>query len=602
MTTRTTGGATEPGGMELVFSDSEGEAFRAAELEGAQQAVNKLAGTPEFRRELAAALSAAPGLLEVARGDIRGRLTVAARALLTQQTREEQLLAPAVRWRARWARWCARGGVNGRGNQKRARHLATALVRSALGELTLSELRRLGEEAEAWRAQAAASRKLEQDTAAEFVRQHTPANVGATEADFADLTRRLVEAYGARTPRQLEEAAETEAVRREREALEAAQREVAAAAATVSDDTTAQLEALERAAVAAARFDFVRLWSRVFDAWRQERPRAGAARMPAAFWVGSGALAPLFGHDASKRERTGRVRSRAGVVERLVVSRGVASVEAKQAQLKLTSRVAVGPNATPQEVVSAMAHVLGNRELRAFAACLLAAQEDLDAGRTQRPGSFWYSPGRFKELLHIDGKNAAKGIDASLEVLRNASAKATVKAGGRAFNLEVEAFIIDGAASLEAKAPGAGRRRAQLFSVQEHILGLVDAGAWFPLDRATLAPLGGDPRTNDDAFRLLAVLSAWARNEARKARGEGFPWRRKVSTIIDTAGLAAPGRSASKHEARLEQLLELLEGAGHLRLEPGCIDAGAVVYDLPRLRPSFVQVAGTARRKRAGAP
>ena len=290
-------------------------------------------------------------------------------------------------------------------------------------------------------------------------------------------------------------------------------------------------------------------------------------------------------------------RRRGGHIERLVLSRGKTTIDLDQTQLPLSARVQLGATPSPDEIMKGVARVLGNREVRFFIACFQAAHEDREAGETKAEGAFWYWPGRFADLLGMTTSKAARGCDDSLDALMNVSVNATLKSGGKAFSFTAKSLVIDAGATLEqigSLDKKIGRRPRRLMQIQDGIQGLLEGGYWFPLTRSMLAtPSGVDPRTYDDAFRLLMVLSSLARTNARNAKRSGLPWNNNIETILESAG-AAP--SARRHERvqRLQALLEILSSGGHLRYE---LTDEKLLFDLPKLRPALTQVPEKTRNR-----
>ncbi len=413
--------------------------------------------------------------------------------------------------------------------------------------------------------------------------------------ELDDLARRLLSVWAAGPALELERSTLVSASRKNN-ILKAAMRHAPA----VGNVSPANEEDL---VVGTLEVFFAYHWPAVFEAWKLERRPTALAQAPAGMVTGPSAPLSLFGHSGANRQGVALRRGKGGVVERLVVSRGSARLEIQQSLLALTSRVQLGESPTSDEITRGVAQVLGNREMRVFFACFQAAHEDRQAGDTVTEGAFWYWPARFGEMLGLSTAKAARGCDASLEALMSVRVEATIKAKGKPYKLSAQGLVIEGGATIEpmgaaAKEAGkAGRRVRRAMMIPDSILGLLrDGGAWFPLTRDMLAPPPGvDPRVYDDAFRLLMVLSSYARASAAKARRSGLPWCNKVSTVLEASGLMVP--SARRHEQidRLEMLLGVLQKGGHLQYR---LEADRLHFDLPLMRPALLQVVEKTKNHR----
>lgn len=479
-------------------------------------------------------------------------------------------------------------------DDKRARRLARWLARRALPAAWKKTLSFLENSAKAHREFLDERRRL----AREFAKENTK-NFCPSSMELDDLTRRLFELIFSPTEPPIADLR-----------LAAKKNQLLKKALAEYDEWSEKLQQLTRlhgsgpeAQEQASRQNavtFARVWAfhwpAVLESWKLERRPALLAHVPASLLASKDGPLRLFGPIGS--DNKAHQLSRGGQIERLVVSRGKTTIDLDQAHLQLSSRVQLGVAPTSDEIMRGVAQVLGNREVRFFIACFQAAHEDREAGETKSAGAFWYWPGRFADLLGMTTAKAARGCDDSLDALMNVSVQATLKSGGKPLTLTAKSLVIDAGATLEpigAPDQKTGRRPRRLMSIQDSILGLLEGGYWFPLTRAMLAtPEGVDPRTYDDAFRLLMVLSSLARTNARKAkRPSDLSWSNNIETVLEAAG-AAPSARHHERVQRLQALLEILTTEGHLRYE---ITDEKLHFDLPKLRPALTQVPEKTRNK-----
>jgi hypothetical protein len=336
-------------------------------------------------------------------------------------------------------------------------------------------------------------------------------------------------------------------------------------------------------------------WPRILEEWKTVRRPASLARLPTTLVTGGGAIAPLFGRSLPKDTRVVPKSHADGRLRNVVISRRTAQLD-----LLMPSRAALR-NPTNEQVLDALARVLANREWRVFVAALVAASEDLGAGRVPQPGGFFYTPGRFGALLGLRDRESTRKLDDSLEALMGVSVTATMKRGGRDFKLRVESLVVDGRATLtptdQAKKRGRGRPSARLYRIQDNILELLgEGGSWFPITRDMLRPPEGvDARTWDDCFKLETVMAAYARQEPGKAKGaDALPWARKASTLLDATGIAGQWCRPHEKARRLCELLDVVNATGRVVAE---FDAETVRYDMPQLRPLLREIDQAKRPK-----
>jgi len=479
-------------------------------------------------------------------------------------------------------------------DDKRAKRLARWLARHALPVAFEKTLVLLENSAKAHRVFLEERRRL----AREFAQEHTK-DIAPSAPEIDDLTRRLFELIFSPTDPSMDEL------------LTAAKKNSLLASAIRNyDEWRDKLKDLARIhgpgeetqkqASLQNAVTFARIWAfhwpTTLEAWKLERRPSLLAHVPASLMASKDGPLRLFGPAGADIKAHPMSRG-GGHIERLVLSRGKTTIDLDQTQLPLAARVQLGTTPSSDEIMKGVAKVLGNREVRFFIACFQAAHEDREAGETTSEGAFWYWPGRFADLLGMTTSKAARGCDDSLDALMNVSVKATLKSGGKAFSFTAKSLVIDAGATLEqigTRDKKIGRRPRRLMQIQDGIQGLLEGGYWFPLTRSMLAtPSGVDPRTYDDAFRLLMVLSAMARTNARKAKGSGLCWSNNIETILEAAG-AAP--SARRHERvqRLQALLEILSSGGHLRYE---LTDEKLLFDLPKLRPALTQVPEKTRNR-----
>lgn len=307
---------------------------------------------------------------------------------------------------------------------------------------------------------------------------------------------------------------------------------------------------------------------------------------PTALIVGRGAVAPVFG------KRFDGVRPASQTRRFITVTSG-----ARQLDLYHPHVVAI---TSERDMYKALATVMGNRVWRMFMACHAAADEDFEKGRVHGHGGFLYTPTRFADLLGYareddgDGRQPFRSyakVDALLDGLGKIAVEAGIRRGNRTISFKVDHLVGRDGWTIEelrhgGTRPGTSgkRRSAVAFRINDAVMGQL-AKYYTPLPRNALCPPGGvDVRTWDDGFKVLTLVSAWARVEAENARSNvDLPWRCKLSTLIDCANVAGPGVPLRHTNERVRGMLTTLATAGYLHHQLEVDDNGVewLLYGLP---------------------
>jgi hypothetical protein len=338
-------------------------------------------------------------------------------------------------------------------------------------------------------------------------------------------------------------------------------------------------------------------------------PKKETFRCPSA-WFSESAPSEIFGRKSQKAERR-----EAHVVVTCVNGAAQLSLLSPNA----ISRV-VAAKDTAGAGVEVLAEVLGarihNRVNRVFWALVALAEMQ----GTLEEGRFVYSASRIARVLGVRrtpmgvAREAGyryrdlRAIDRDVELLSNISLswRATV-AGVRDQLIEIPKLIFEHA-RVNAACPGRRNERLMQFNLAFVSLFLPGRANYFPVPISALAPPlvptsqrrpsrkrtkeRVDPRTWDDAFKVLQVLSHHARRNANAARGpEARPWKISVKWILARANIteSSTRRKVFPRALRLFAALENawtgpLPGEGVQLLSGEVGEDGFLTYDLPHIR------------------
>lgn len=330
----------------------------------------------------------------------------------------------------------------------------------------------------------------------------------------------------------------------------------------------------------------------------EERCSSGSSyRFPTALASGDSSIAHLFG----KRLQDG-VRLKQSSSTSVKIESGRVQMELGQKDLKIIEQP------TKQQLLAALAEVLTNEEWLNFNACFALMAQD---GRGD--GTFLYNDSRLLDLRgykrESSGKNgkkrhSAKRLERTRDsIKRLAAPKITLVFEQETGRVRRHQYVIkglvnyDNADHIVELEHGAVRIVNRRMRIHPDILSLTDDRGYFMLSAEALRPPPGvDQRMWPDAFKVITLLAAHARNNARSvAKGDAeLPFARRFEDILDDAGVCPPGRERWQGRRALRDILNVIGALpdGWPRIpnredDPENPQINMIRYDVPVLRESL---------------
>lgn len=327
------------------------------------------------------------------------------------------------------------------------------------------------------------------------------------------------------------------------------------------------------------RVSFAAHWPKVLARWRKEKDSAPTQfAVPTALFGGDGALAPFFG--GTKR---GHIESAPG------------RIRVKSGRAQADFFVEGASEGSMDQLLNILDKVLTNRAFRAFLASFYATAEEAFSGLSP-PGSFWYSPTRWADLLGFarekNGSSSRQSqenrnqMDDLMRELANVHFEGPANVGGVLKLVKAKGLITPQNVSIEdldAARNTKGRKPEILMRISPGLLMLArGAGSYMLIPKEALRPPEGiDQRVWDDALKVYVALVSHARNNKGVAQTQKR-WVRKLDGpkgLLVAVNIGTAKTEKRRVRARLfDTLLPALHKAG---LVDASDEGSKITFDLP---------------------